>query len=608
MTDDFLKNPFKKHLETILRTLPSLPGVYRYLDKEGTVIYVGKAKNLKNRVLSYFRSDANLSLKTRMLVRKIADIKLIVVNNETEALLLECNLIKKYKPKYNVMLKDDKSYPWICISNEDYPRVFTTRHRKKDGSVYYGPYPSGRMLKDLMALIRQMFPYRLCTQSMTEESVAKGRHKACLNYQMKLCDAPCEGYVSREDYMRMIGEIRRMLRGDFTQLKREMKSRMMQYADSLEFEKAQQVKERIAMLDEYTARTAVISNSDTNVEVYACVGFDRSIMVNAMKVVGGCIIASFSQMVECRLEETEDELLASFITQTRENLSWQAEEILLEHKIDLPDDYVRQTVPVTSEKKQLLELCHRNALFAKSDRIKKETLLDPERWSNRLVEQMQKDLHLPKPPYHMECFDNSNIQGNYPVASCVVFRNCKPSNREYKHFNIKTVVGANDFASMKEIVYRRYSRLKSEGKPLPDLIIVDGGKGQLSAAVESLEALGLFGLIPIIGIAKRLEEIFFPFDPYPLCIDKRSNSLKVIQHIRDEAHRFGITFHRSKRSKATFRTSLTDIEGIGDKTAQDLLIRFNSVKQISEASLEELVKCVGPSKARKVYDHYHKEY
>lgn len=608
MTDDFLKNPFKKHLETILRTLPSLPGVYRYLDKEGTVIYVGKAKNLKNRVLSYFRSDANLSLKTRMLVRKIADIKLIVVNNETEALLLECNLIKKYKPKYNVMLKDDKSYPWICVSNEDYPRVFTTRHRKKDGSVYYGPYPSGRMLKDLMALIRQMFPYRLCTQSMTEESVAKGRHKACLNYQMKLCDAPCVGYVSREDYMQTICEIRRMLRGDFTQLKREMKGRMMRYADNLEFEKAQQVKEKIAMLDEYTARTAVISNSDTNVEVYACVGFDRSIMVNAMKVVGGCIIASFSQMVECRLEETEDELLASFITQTRDNLSWQAEEILLDHRIDLPDDYVRQTVPVTSEKKQLLELCHRNALFAKSDRIKKETLLDPERWSNRLVEQMQKDLHLPKPPYHMECFDNSNIQGNYPVASCVVFRNCKPSNREYKHFNIKTVVGANDFASMKEIVYRRYSRLKSEGKPLPDLIIVDGGKGQLSAAVESLEALGLFGLIPIIGIAKRLEEIFFPFDPYPLCIDKRSNSLKVIQHIRDEAHRFGITFHRSKRSKATFRTSLTDIEGIGDKTAQDLLIRFSSVKQISEASLEELAKCVGPSKARKVYDHYHKEY
>lgn len=608
MTDDFLKNPFKKHLDTILRTLPSLPGVYRYLDKEGNVIYVGKAKNLKNRVLSYFRSDANLSLKTRMLVRKIADIKLIVVNNETEALLLECNLIKKYKPKYNVMLKDDKSYPWICISNEDYPRVFTTRHRKKDGSVYCGPYPSGRMLKDLMALIRQMFRYRLCTQSMTEESVAKGRHKACLNYQMKLCDAPCVGYVSREDYMQTICEIRRMLRGDFTQLKREMKGRMMRYADNLEFEKAQQVKEKIAMLDEYTARTAVISNSDTNVEVYACVGFDRSIMVNAMKVVGGCIIASFSQMVECRLEETEDELLASFITQTRENLSWQAEEILLEHKIDLPDDYVRQTVPVTSEKKQLLELCHRNALFAKSDRIKKETLLDPERWSNRLVEQMQKDLHLPKPPYHMECFDNSNIQGNYPVASCVVFRNCKPSNREYKHFNIKTVVGANDFASMKEIVYRRYSRLKSEGKPLPDLIIVDGGKGQLSAAVESLEALGLFGLIPIIGIAKRLEEIFFPFDPYPLCIDKRSNSLKVIQHIRDEAHRFGITFHRSKRSKATFRTSLTDIEGIGDKTAQDLLIRFSSVKQISEASLEELAKCVGPSKARKVYDHYHKEY
>ncbi|MCI6416035.1 MAG: excinuclease ABC subunit UvrC [Bacteroidales bacterium] len=607
MTDDFSANPFHSRIETILKTLPSSPGVYQYFDKEGNVIYVGKAKNLKNRVLSYFRSDNNHSAKTRVLVRKIADIKLIVVSSETEALLLECNLIKKFRPRYNVLLKDDKSYPWICVSNEDFPRVFTTRQRKHDGSLYFGPYPSGRQLKEITDLIRKLFQYRTCSQPMSVQSVEAGKHKACLNYQIKLCNAPCEGCVSQEEYGETINEIKKILRGDFNHIKRELKNQMSDYASQLLFEQAEQVKQRLVLLENYTAKTVIISDSMLDAEVYDYVLFEGNIVVNAMKIVGGCLIGSVSMQVNCKLGETPEELFTQAIIQTRENLSWNAKEIIVPQLLDLPQEYVKQSLAQTANRKHLLELCHRNAMFAKSDKIKQESLLDPERWSNRLVEQMQKDLQLPKPPYHMECFDNSNIQGEYPVASCVVFRNCKPSNKEYKHFNIKTVEGPDDFASMREIVYRRYGRLKAEGKPLPDLVIVDGGKGQLSAAVESLTALELMGKVPIIGIAKRLEEIYFPGEQYPLCVDKRSNSLKVIQHIRDEAHRFGITFHRNKRSKGTFRTELCDIDGIGEATAQTLLLRFKSVKQIAEASLEDLARSIGKSKAAKVYNHYHKD-
>ena len=607
MTDDFSANPFRSRIETILKTLPSSPGVYQYFDKEGNVIYVGKAKNLKNRVLSYFRSDNNHSAKTRILVRKIADIKLIVVSSETEALLLECNLIKKFRPRYNVLLKDDKSYPWICVSNEDFPRVFTTRQRKHDGSLYFGPYPSGRQLKEITDLIRKLFQYRTCSQPMSVQSVEAGKHKACLNYQIKLCNAPCEGCVSQEEYAETINEIKKILRGDFNHIKRELKNQMSDYASQLLFEQAEQVKQRLVLLENYTSKTVIISDSMLDAEVYDYVSFEGNIVVNAMKIVGGCLIGSVSMQVNCKLGETPEELFTQAIIQTRENLSWNAKEIIVPQLLDLPQEYVKQSLSQTANRKHLLELCHRNAMFAKSDKIKQESLLDPERWSNRLVEQMQKDLQLPKPPYHMECFDNSNIQGEYPVASCVVFRNCKPSNKEYKHFNIKTVEGPDDFASMREIVYRRYGRLKAEGKPLPDLVIVDGGKGQLSAAVESLTALELMGKVPIIGIAKRLEEIYFPGEQYPLCVDKRSNSLKVIQHIRDEAHRFGITFHRNKRSKGTFRTELCDIDGIGEATAQTLLLRFKSVKQIAEASLEDLARSIGKSKAAKVYNHYHKD-
>lgn len=606
MIDDLSSNPFRSHIETILKTLPSSAGVYQYFDKEGNVIYVGKAKNLKNRVSSYFRTDANHSAKTRVLIRKIADIKLVVVNNETEALLLECNLIKKFKPKYNILLKDDKSYPWICVSNEVFPRVFTTRHRNKDGSLYFGPYPSGRQLKEITDLIRKLFRYRTCSQAMSERTVALGKHKACLNYQIKLCDAPCEANISKEEYAETINKIKNILRGNFAWVKRELRNQMTAFAQELKFEQAEQVKQRLTLLESYTAKSVILSDTMLDVEVYDYVSLEQNIIINAMKVVGGCIIGSISTKVDCKLNETHEELFTQAIIQTRENLSWDAKEIIVPHLLDLPEEYTKQSIPQSGNRKQLLDLCHRNAMFAKSERIKKETILDPERWSNRIVEQMQKDLQLPKPPYHMECFDNSNIQGEFPVASCVVFRNGKPSNREYKHFNIKTVEGPDDFASMREIVFRRYGRLKAEGKPLPDLIIIDGGKGQLSAAIESLTALDLMGKIPIISIAERLEEIYFPGEQYPLCVDKRSNSLKVIQHIRDEAHRFGITFHRNKRSKGTFKTELCEIEGIGTTTAQSLLLRFKSVKQVSEASLEDLIKCIGKSKATKVYAYFHK--
>ena len=606
MIDDLSSNPFRSHIETILKTLPSSAGVYQYFDKEGNVIYVGKAKNLKNRVSSYFRTDANHSAKTRVLIRKIADIKLVVVNNETEALLLECNLIKKFKPKYNILLKDDKSYPWICVSNEDFPRVFTTRHRNKDGSLYFGPYPSGRQLKEITDLIRKLFRYRTCSQAMSERTVALGKHKACLNYQIKLCDAPCEANISKEEYAETINKIKNILRGNFAWVKRELRNQMTAFAQELKFEQAEQVKQRLTLLESYTAKSVILSDTMLDIEVYDYVSLEQNIIINAMKVVGGCIIGSISTKVDCKLNETHEELFTQAIIQTRENLSWDAKEIIVPHLLDLPEEYTKQSIPQSGNRKQLLDLCHRNAMFAKSERIKKETIFDPERWSNRIVEQMQKDLQLPKPPYHMECFDNSNIQGEFPVASCVVFRNGKPSNREYKHFNIKTVEGPDDFASMREIVFRRYGRLKAEGKPLPDLIIIDGGKGQLSAAIESLTALDLMGKIPIISIAERLEEIYFPGEQYPLCVDKRSNSLKVIQHIRDEAHRFGITFHRNKRSKGTFKTELCEIEGIGTTTAQTLLLRFKSVKQVSEASLEDLIKCIGKSKAAKVYAYFHK--
>lgn len=605
MTDNL--NPYYNKLLPILQTLPSTAGVYQYFDNKGTIIYIGKAKNLKNRVLSYFNNQSSLNSKTKLLVRKIYNIELIHLGSETEALLLECNLIKKYRPRYNILLKDDKSFPWVRITNEPFPKIFKTRNLVRDGSLYYGPYANNRALKELMDIIRIMFRYRTCNLNLTEENINQNKFKACLNYQIKLCDAPCEGLQSKESYNNTISSIKNMLKGDFSMLLKDLKQEMMSYAQTQEFEKAQAVKERIMLLESYQAKSTVVSSTIKNVEVFAYVEEENSIHFNMMKVVNGYVISSYSIEVQRKLDETFEEVFTSAIVQSRDKLDWNDREIIVPIRLDLPEDYVIQTIPQLGDKKKLLDLSLHNAKFHKLEKSKKAMLLDPERHSKRIMEIMQKDLRMDVLPRHIECFDNSNTQGTNPVAACVVFRNAKPSNRDYKHYNIKTVVGADDFASMQEVVYRRYSRLKAEEKPLPDLIVIDGGKGQLSAAQETLRALGLSDKIKMIGVAKRLEEIFFPGESIPLFLDRRSETLKVIQQIRDEAHRFGITHHRNKRSKSTFRTQLTEIEGIGDITSRNLLLKFQSVKKISQTSLEDLTNAIGASKAKIVYDYFHKD-
>ena len=599
-------NPYKEHILSILKTLVPTPGVYQYFDKQGGVIYVGKAKNLKNRVLSYFRNDIKHNLKTQILVRKIADIKFIHVGSETEALLMENNLIKKYQPKYNILLKDDKTYPWIRITNEEYPRIFSTRNIIKDGSLYYGPYPNGKILKELMGLIRSLFAYRTCSLALTEEGVYEGKFKPCLNAQIGLCDKPCTGEQSKVEYNKVINGVRQIIKGNFSSYIEQMKEQMMTFADKLQFEKAQTVKERITLLENYTAKTSVVSSIKHDLEVYAYVDDKEKIYMNMTRVVEGKINMSFSLEVGKKLDISAKEVFTSAITQNRLRLQWKAKEIIVPEVLDLPSEYVNQSFPNFGERKKLLDFAYHNALLYRNQKIKNAKILDPERWSNKVVTEMQKDLQLSSPPHHMECFDNSNIQGTNPVASCVVIRDGKPSNKEYRHFNVKSVVGPDDFASMREIVYRRYSRMEKENKALPDLIVIDGGKGQLSSAVEALKKAGVYNKVTVIGLAKKLEEIYKPDDPIPICLDRRSHTLQIIQHIRDEAHRFGITFHRDKRSKATFRTQLTDIESVGEKTAMDLLLKYSSVEKIKNATLQSLIDCVGKSKAQKVYDYFHK--
>lgn len=598
-------NPNKEHIQAILDTLVSTPGVYQYFDKTGKIIYVGKAKNLKNRVLSYFRNDVKHTLKTQILVRKIADIKFVHVSSETEALLMENNLIKKYKPKYNIMLKDDKTYPWIRITNEEYPRIFTTRNVIKDGSSYYGPYASGKILKELMDLLRNVFSYRSCSLNLTEEGVNQGKFKPCLNAQIGLCDKPCIGEQSRVEYHKMISGVRQVIRGNFASYLKEMKAQMMSFAEQLNFEKAQIMKERIMLLENYSAKSTIVSSISHDLEVYSYIADEDKVFINMTKVVEGKVNMSFSVEVERKLDIPAIEVFTSAIMQNRLRLQWEAKEIIVPELLDLPKDYVLQTIPNGGERKKLLDFASHNALLYRNQKLKNAKIVDPERWSNKVILEMQKDLQLAKPPHHIECFDNSNIQGTNPVASCVVFREGKPSNKEYRHFNVKTVVGPDDFASMREIVFRRYSRLSAEGKELPDLIVIDGGKGQLSSAVEALKKAEVYDKVVVIGLAKRLEEIYKPEDPVPICLDRRSHTLQIIQHIRDEAHRFGITFHRDKRSNATFRTQLTDIDGIGEKTARDLLLKYSSVEKIKNATLQSLTECIGKSKAEKVYAFYH---
>ncbi|MCF8303383.1 MAG: excinuclease ABC subunit UvrC [Bacteroidales bacterium] len=594
-------------IEPIIRSLPEKPGIYQYFDENGKILYVGKAKNLKKRVASYFTKDHSLSGRLRVLVKKIADIRTIVVETEMDALLLENNLIKKHQPRYNVQLKDDKSYPWICIKNERFPRVFPTRNVVDDGSEYFGPYASVRMMNTLLDLIKRLYTRRTCNFNLTPQNIEKGKFKVCLEYHIGNCKGPCEGLQSEEDYNRDIAEIRQIIKGNVNVVKKELRQLMEKYAAEYAFEQAQEVKERIELLERYQSKSTIVNPKINNVDVFAIVPEEKSAFVNFLKVVNGAIIQSHTIELKKKLDERPAQLLTLAITDFRQRFNSDSKEIIVNLEPDTELPGLEVTLPKIGDKKKLVDLSERNATYFKMEQDKQKTLVDPERHTRRILKTMKNDLQMQEEPSHIEAFDNSNTQGSYPVAAMVVFKNAKPDKKEYRHFNVKTVEGPNDYASMEEIVYRRYSRLLKEDKALPQLIVIDGGKGQLSAAVKSLEELGLRHKITIIGIAKRLEEIYFPEDPVPLYIDKKSETLRVIQHIRDEAHRFGITHHRKRREKGTIKTELTQIKGIGEATANDLLNKFRSVKRIKEASIGELEKEIGPAKARLVFDHFQRK-
>ncbi|SHI68307.1 Excinuclease ABC subunit C [Arenibacter nanhaiticus] len=590
-------------IEVQLSSLPKNPGVYQFYDAEGKILYVGKAKNLKKRVSSYF-SKNHESGKTRVLVKKIRSIQHIVVPTESDALLLENNLIKKYRPRYNVLLKDDKTYPWICIKKERFPRVFATRRLVKDGSEYFGPYTSMKTLHTLLDLIKSVYPLRTCNYDLSKEKIDHGKYKVCLEYHLGNCKGPCEDYQSEEEYNRQIQEIREIVKGDFKASLHYFRGQMTSLAQEMKFEEAQKIKEKIEVLENYQVKTTIVNPKINNVDVFSIISDEEYAYVNFLQLSHGSIIRSHTMEIKKKLEETEEELLQLAIVEIRQRFQSLSRELYLPFPVSLPPE-LKVTVPKLGDKKKILELSERNAKYFRQDRFKQIKIIDPDRHTNRVMAQLKSDLRLSQEPRHIECFDNSNIQGAFPVAACVVFKDGKPSKKDYRHFNIKSVVGPDDFASMEEVVYRRYDRLLREGKDLPQLIVIDGGKGQLSSAVKSLDDLGLRGKIAIIGIAKRLEEIYFPEDSIPLYLDKKSESLKIIQQLRNEAHRFGISFHRDKRSKAAINSELESIDGIGEKTVEDLLKYFKSVKRIKEASLENLISIVGRSKAKKIYESFH---
>ncbi|MDC8000967.1 excinuclease ABC subunit UvrC [Aequorivita todarodis] len=585
-----------------IATLPDSPGVYQYYDKDGKLLYVGKAKNLKKRVSSYFNKTQDNG-KTRILVKKIATIKHIVVKTETDALLLENNLIKNYQPRYNVMLKDDKSYPWICIKNERFPRVFPTRRMIKDGSEYYGPYTSMKTVHTLLDLIKGLYPLRTCNYDLSEEKIRAGKYKVCLEYHLGNCLGPCEGLQSEKDYNENIEAIRNIVKGNFKDSLHKFKNQMKQLAADLKFEQAQRVKEKIDILENYQSKSTVVNPKINNVDVFSIISDESYAYVNFLQLSHGAIIRSHTLEIKKKLDETDEELLQLAIVEIRQRFNSLSKEIYVPFEVELGED-IKTHIPKLGDKKAILDLSERNAKYYRMERFKQAKIVDPDRHEKRIMAQMKKDLRLSEEPRHIECFDNSNIQGTNPVAACVVFKNGKPSKKDYRKFNIKTVEGPDDFASMEEVVYRRYKRLLEEEQPLPQLIIIDGGKGQLSSSLKSLDKLGLRGKIAIIGIAKRLEELFYPDDPIPLYLDKKSETLKIIQQLRNEAHRFGITFHRSKRSKQALNTELETIPGIGEKTVVELLKHFKSTKRIASASFEELSKVIGPSRAKKLVEHF----
>ena len=585
-----------------LKTIPNKPGVYQYYDKEGKLLYVGKAKNLKKRVSSYFTKQHDIG-KTRVLVKKIISIKHIVVETETDALLLENNLIKKYQPRYNIMLKDDKTYPWICIKKERFPRVFSTRKMIKDGSEYFGPYTNVKTVYTLLELINGLFPLRNCNYDLADKNIKSGKYKVCLEYHLDNCLGTCEGKQTEENYNKNIAAIRNILKGNFKDSLVAFKNQMEDFATNLCFEDAQKIKEKIATLMNYQSKSMIVNSKINNVDVFSIVTDEAYGYVNYLQLSYGSIIRSHTLEIKKKLEETDEQILQISVIELRQRFQSQCKEIYVPFKINVGEN-LKIYVPKLGDKKRILDLSLRNAKYYRMERFKQTKITDPNRHENRIMSQMKKDLRLSEEPRHIECFDNSNIQGTNPVAACVVFKNGKPSKKDYRKFNIKTVEGPDDFASMEEVVYRRYKRLLDEKQPLPQLIIIDGGKGQLSSSLKSLDKLELRGKIAIIGIAKRLEELFYPEDPIPLYLDKKSETLKIIQQLRNEAHRFGITFHRNKRSKEALNTTLLNIEGIGEKTIIELLKIFKSLKRLQTASFDDLSKAVGPSKAQKIINHF----
>jgi len=589
-----------------LKKIPHKPGVYQYFDKEDVLIYVGKAKDLRNRVSSYFVNDRQLNSKTRVLVRKIQRIAFTIVDTEIDAWLLENNLIKKHKPRYNVMLKDDKTYPWIVIKNENFPRVFWTRKYIKDGSTYFGPYASVGMMHIVLDTIRELFPLRTCNLNLAPEQIAKGKYKVCLEYQIGNCKGPCEGLQTLEDYDQNLSDIKDILNGKIAVVKNRIKANLNDAASTLNFELAHHLKNKLDKLDNYQSKSTVVSSSITNVDVFSIASDDSLAFVNFLKVVNGVVIQTQTLEMKKRLDETDAELLQIAIPEIRNRYKSVSREIIVPFDLQIEGipDFVKFTVPKLGDKRKLLDLSLKNVAYFKKERMLQYEKLNPEVRTDRLLLQMQKDLRLNVLPRHIECFDNSNIQGNYPVSAIVVFKDGKPSKKDYRHFNVKTVEGPNDFATMEEAVHRRYRRMLDEGHELPQLIVIDGGKGQLGAALKSLRLLGIEKKVTVIGIAKRLEELFYPGDQYPLYLDKKSETLKIIQHLRDEAHRFGITFHRNQRSRKTFVSELENIPGIGKTTVEKLLKEFKSVKRIKEQSEEELKKVLNLKQIKALREYF----
>ena len=595
---------YDEHLREKVNKLPGNPGVYQYFDSNGVIIYIGKAKNLKNRVLSYL-NKSNQSDKTRLLVNKIADLRYIVVNSEQDALLLENNLIKKYKPRYNILLKDDKTYPWICIKKEPFPRVFMTRRYVHDGSEYFGPYTSGKFAHILISLIKSLFRLRTCNLALNHKSIYNHKFKVCLEYHIGNCLAPCIGKIQEAEYEEFIMQIRNILKGNLSSVIDIMTQKMKGYAESLHFEEANQMKEALESLKNYQAKSTIVRTTINDTDVFSYVEDEKYAYVNFLRIVHGAVIQVHTIELEKKIEEEKESLFSFAIYEIRQLVNSNSKEIIVPFYPDVQLEGIQYVIPQRGDKKQLLELSERNVNYFKLDRERQRSL-KKEDSSFNILKTIKLELKLPTLPHRIECFDNSNIQGTNPVAACVVFIDGKPAKREYRKFHVKTVVGADDFASMEEIVYRRYSRVLNEGLELPDLIVIDGGKGQIHSAINSLKKLDLYGKIPLIGLAERMEEIYFPEDKDPYLLAKNSVTLKTLMHIRDEAHRFGITFHRKLREKGQVKSALNEIKGIGENSEIALLQEFKTVSNIKKASLSELEKVVGKKRAGIVFYFFHK--